>query len=270
MSEASTPYYRLRVVSHDVACEIRVNDVPVLRLPGGRVETAFDVNPCVHTGTNSLGLQVRAAEGKPGFGALSACSIELGVKASLRDDQITSIASLRFQAPAGGPGGFEGSGTPAVSQIGLAATQSFALDTPFGPWFWTAAPQIPATEATRAELLAAYHRIHALLAARDVNALMRACDDQARDWQVAYGLPDLASAHRMLGIAATLADPDIAVEAFPEDALSMELLGDQRLAQLVDAHGKSPLRLRLNSSDAVLGRFNVILCRPGSSFVIAR
>lgn len=275
MSGSATPYYQLRVVSHDLACEIRVNDVPVLRLPSGHVETSFDVNPHVWTGSNTLALYVRAAAGKPGFGALSSCTVELGVKPTPAAEELTPLASLTFEAPTGAPTGFQavpgGAGlTIRPGPAGLSASQSFDLTTPFQPWFWLSAPKIPATEATRAEVLALYRQLHGLLAARNLGALQSGCADQARDWQVAYGLPDLATAQRMLGIVETLSDPDIEVEPFPDDVLTMELLGDQRLVQLVDADALSPLRLRMKSADSMVGRFNVVLCRSGSNWAIAR
>ncbi|EYF02878.1 hypothetical protein [Chondromyces apiculatus] len=270
------PYYELSVLSVDVSCEIRVNDVPVLRLPSGRVETAFDVNPYVITGMNMLSLSVRAARGKAAMGRGSACAVTLGVRSRPGADDLTPAASLVFRAPEGTPAGFEespGYGTaipPFVRHAGLTATQPFQLDTPFLPWSWTSAPPIEATEATRAAVLAEYRHIWELLRARDVDALVRACGEQARDYQDAYGLPDLATANRKLGIARTLGDPEVAVEDFPEEVLTMELLGDRRLVQLVDAEGRSPLRLRVTTVENMVGRFNVVLCRDGGKWTIAR
>lgn len=257
----SLPYYGLAVVSHDVAAEIRVNDLPVLRLPSGHVEARFDVNPYMQRGPNTLSLQVRPV-GADGFGPRSRCAVDLAMQAGPKDEAGTPLASLLFEAPAPAAGGF----MPAS----LSATQAFDHAAPFGPWSWAQAPELPATEAIRAEVLASYRRIHALLVARDINTLLQACDGQARDWQVAYGLPDLATAQVQLRVAETLADPNIHIEDFPEDVLTLELLGDRRLVQLVDAEGKSPLCLRMASNDAMQGRFNVVLSRTGSTWTIAR
>lgn len=270
------PYYQLWVLSSDVTSEVRVNDVPVLRLPSGRAETAFDVNPCVVTGMNTLSLTVRPARGKAVVGRGASCAVKLGVRSAPGAADLTPLASLVFRAPEGAPSGFEESPgyatalPPFLRHAGLTATQHFQLATPFSPWSWTMAPQIDATEAVRAEVLAEYRRIWGLLRARDVDALVRACREQARDVQDAYGLPDLEAANRMLGIARTLGDPDVEVEDFPEDVLTMELLGDRRLVQLVDAEGTSPLRLRVTTVEDMVGRFNVVLCRDGARWAIAR
>ena len=54
-----TPVFELEVIATDVAFEIRVNDLPVLRMPAGRIQTVFDVNPNVQEGENTLSLTVK-------------------------------------------------------------------------------------------------------------------------------------------------------------------------------------------------------------------
>ncbi len=268
---SAVPYYGIAVANHDLAVEIRVNDLPVLRLPGGHVETRFDVNPYIQAGPNTLSLAVRAPADSPGFGPRSRCAVELVVKDAPQAEAATPLASLVFEAPTGAASGFEPSpGAPAVELTGLRAIQRFDHAAPFGPWSWADAPELAATEAVRAEVLAFYRQVHALLVARDLPALLRLCEGQARDWQVAYGLPDLATAQRLLRIAETLADPDVGVEDVPEEVLTLELLGERRLVQLVDGEGKSPLRLRMASNPDLRGRFNVVLARAGASWAIAR
>lgn len=275
-ASSKVPIYQLSVVSHDVACEIRLNDVPVLRLPGGRVESSFDVNPYVMTGLNSLSLRVRAGRGKTSFGPISSCLVKLGVKSAPSATEVTPVTELAFKVPTPMPSGFEESAgfaagkPPMVRLTDTSAVQPFQLETPFRLWFWTLASPIEATEATRAEVLAEYRKIHELLVARDIAALQAACEEQARDWQLAYGLQDLAAGRRMLGISQMLGDPDVQVEAFPTDVLTMELLGGNKLVQLVDAEGKSPLRLSLKSDSTIGGRFNMVLCRDGAKWVVAR
>jgi hypothetical protein len=265
----SAPYYGITIISHDVASEIRVNDVPVLRLPGSHVETSFDVNPFMQAGHNTLSVHVRPSAGAASFGAQASCSAELVVKPDRKSEDATPLAKLAFEVGAA-PSQFTGGGALTVQAGPASASVSFEHAAPFGPWSWAQATELSATEALRAEVLATYRHIHQLLVARDSATLLRACDAQARDFQAAYGLPDLASAQRMLGISETLSDPDISVEDFPPEVLSLELLGDRRLVQLVDALGKSPLRLRMGKDSAMLGRFNVVLCRIGSSWMIAR
>jgi hypothetical protein len=275
----SAPYYGITIISHDVASEIRVNDVPVLRLPGSHVETSFDVNPFMQAGHNTLSIHVRPSAGAAIFGPQASCSAELVVKPDRKSEDATPLAMLAFEVGAtpnqftsrpGSRAELAGSGAPIVQAGPASASVAFDHAAPFGPWSWAQATELNATEALRAEVLATYRHIHQLLVARDIATLLRACDGQARDFQAAYGLPDLASAQRMLGISETLSDPNISIEDFPPEILSLELLGGRRLVQLVDARGKSPLRLRMGEDSAMVGRFNVVLCRTGSTWMIAR
>ena len=268
---STVPFYCVEVVAHDVASELRINDVPVLRLPGGgHVETSFDVNPYMQAGSNSISLRV-AAPDPGGFGERSAYSVDLVRKDDPRAEASDKLASLRFAIPAGAATGFETSpGEVEVRPGVMVATARFDHDAPFGPWQWAAGEELEATEAVRAQVVAIYQQIHKLMVDRDLPNLLRACEGQARDWQVAYGLPDHASAQRMLGVEQTLADPAVIVEDFPPGVLTMELLGGGRLVQVLDLEGKSPLRLTMASDSGMVGRFNVVLYRQGSIWMVAR
>lgn len=271
------PVFEIALESAGIACEVRVNDVPVLRLPGGRVSTQFDVNPHVITGKNTLSLVVRPEQGEGDFGATAACSAELRRRRAADAEEAEVVAALVFDGVAGDvAAGFDRSpghateAPPVVSRMGTRATQSFDLVTPFPPWFWLSALKIEKTEAVRAEVLAEYRRIWRLLQARDVGALVQACALQARDYQEAYYLPTTTAANELLGVAQVIGDPDVEVEEFPEAALNLEILGGGRLAQLVDDEGRSPLRLRVRSASNLAARFNAVLCRAAGGWAIAR
>jgi hypothetical protein len=277
VSSGDRPVFELVVEAIDLDFEVRVNDVPALRLPGGAVRTAFDVNPYVITGENTLSLIVRPKGGGELYGKVARAAVALRRRESPSAEEARTVATLVFEGPGGDVAhGFERSPgyatntPPVVERRGLRASQTFALETPFPPWFWLSAAPLARTEAVRAEVLAEHRRVHAMLAARDVAGLSAACALQARDYQAAYYLASPAEAQRLLGIAQTLADPDVEVEDFPEAALDLELLGGGRLAQLVDEEGKSPLRLRVRGASAMVGRFNCVLARAGGGWAIAR
>jgi hypothetical protein len=263
--------YEITTTIADVVGEIRVNDVPVLRVPTGRVETAFDVNPYVVTGTNTLSLILRPPAIRGVFSAAANAEVKLSEKRAPDEAEGTPVVALAWKTPEVFPTGFDDAAGPVDARhAGLSASRTFTLKTPFAPWFWTRAAQLEATEAVRVDVLAKYYEIWDQLKKRDVNALVRACGEQARDYQDAYYLPNRSAAERFLGIAKTLSDPDVIVEDFPESLLTMEILGGGKLVQLVDAEGKSPLRLRVKSLKNVVGRFNVVLCLAESKWVIAR
>ncbi len=269
--------FEIALEAIDLISEIRVNDIPVLRLPGGATRTAFDVNPYVMTGTNTLTLIVRPKGGGESYGINAHAVVSLRRRKNPESEESVTVATLVFEGPGGDVAhGFERSPgyatsiPPDVGRLGLRGSQSFEMETPFPPWFFANAPKLERTEALRAELMDAYLRVHALLQARDTGALLAACALQARDFQAAYYLPTLEAANRLLGITTILGDPDVEVEAFPQEALDLEILADGRLAQLVDEEGKSPLRLSVRSASAMVGRFNCVFARAAGGLAIAR
>lgn len=275
--EREMPVYELEILATEVAFEVRVNDQPVLRMPVGRVQTTFDVNPHVETGQNSLSLTVRPRTRGRDFSEHAACKVALRRRPHPESDVIEAIGTLVFSGygtqavtgfaqstPAAGGGPVD------VERFGARATLGFVLPSAFEPWGWTTTQALLPTEALRAEVLEEYKLIHGLLARHDGAALMAKCALQAADYQRAYYLPTLDDAHRLLGIAQLLSDPSVEVEPFPDSILTLELHGSRRLVELVDADAKSPLRLRSSDEPKMVGRFNAVLCKTGEGWQIAR
>lgn len=277
MTTNETPVYELEVVAMDVAFEARVNDLPVLRLPAGRVQSAFDVNPYVEPGDNTLSLLVRPRVRGRDFSENASVKLELRRKASPDTEAFEPIGTLVFSGyGTGAVTGFaqsiaaRGGGPVQVERLGAKGTLPFTAEPPFGPWAWAGADKLAATEQLRAEVLAEYKLLHSLLARRDAATLSARCALQAEDYRQAYYLGSLEEAHRLLGVAQLVGDPTIEVEPFPESILTLELLGGGRLVHLVDDEGKSPLRLRSTEVPEMGGRFSAVLCRAGGGWQIAR
>ena len=271
------PVFELKVEATELRVELRVNDVPVLRIPGGQMTTVFDVNPHVITGENALTLIARPPRRGEEWSPHAACTVSFQRRPAVKDENAETLATLVFEGPGANVAtGFEkspgfGTGIPPVLEpFGIRATQRFALDTPFTPWGWLSSPPIEVTEAVRAELYAAYHRVHRMMRARDVAGLTAECAHQAADWQQAYYLPDLESAIRMLGVPDTFGDQDVQVADFPDTHLEVELLGNGRLIQLVDRNGDAPLLMRVRGIENMTGRFVAIFCRTAGGLRMAR
>lgn len=271
------PVFEVKARVTDVRCEVRVNDVPVLRLPGGHVVTEFDVNPHVFTGENTLSLTVRPKRRGEDFGENAACTVSFQRRASKDATEAETLATLIFSGPAADVSsgferspGFATTAPPAVERTGIRATQRFDLVTPFKPWSWMTAPPIRVNESVRTELLNEYRRVWQLMRRRDIDALVRECMNQARDWQEAYYLASEEEAVRLLGVPQTFADQSVEIDDFPDTDLKVELLGGGRLIQLVDDQGESPLVLRVKDVSNMTGRFVCIFCRTAGGFRIAR
>lgn len=272
-----TPVFELEVIATDVAFEIRVNDLPVLRMPAGRIQTVFDVNPNVQEGENTLSLTVKPRTRGRDFSENASCKVELRRRPSPESEAAEAIGTLVFSGYGTGAvtgfaesTGAKGGGPVHVERFGARATLGFVAAVPFGPWGWAACAKLAPTEQLRAELTAEMHRIHGFLARKDGAALSRLCALQAADYQQAYYLPSLEEAHSLLGIGQLLSDPSIEIEPFPDSILTVEILGGGRLVQLVDDEGKSPLLLRSTDAPEMVGRFTCVLCRTDQGFQIAR
>ncbi|MFO0758090.1 MAG: hypothetical protein U0359_16460 [Byssovorax sp.] len=277
LTHGDGPVFEVAVQSTELRLELRVNDVPVLRLKGGHAKTVFDVNPQVVKGENSLTMIVRPLERGQEFSRHAVATASFRRRASVKDEKSERLAALVFEGPgANAATGFEKSPgyatvtPPVLTPMGLRATQAFDLDAPFEPWSFMTAPPITVTESVRSELFTAIRRVHALMKAKDIAGLTRECEHQTRDWQQAYYLPDEASAVKMLGVPQTFADPDVEVEDLPDGHFEVELLGGGRLIQLVDENGDSPLRLRVRDVPSMVGRFVCVFCRTAGGFRIAR
>lgn len=281
MSESAivteAPVFELSVIATDVSFEIRVNDVPVLRMPVGRVQTVFDINPQIVDGDNALSLTVKPRTRGRDFSEHAACRVELRRRPHPDSETAEPIGALVFSGyGTGAVTGFaesasaRGGGPVDVERFGARATLRFPVKSPFGEWEYTKCQKLAPTEDLRAELLAEMKRIHALLARRDGAALQALCELQAADYQRAYYLPSIQEARRFLGIDQLLADPGVEIEPFPDSILQVELLAGGRLVQLVDDDGKGCLRLRSTESPALSGRFTCILCKTARGYQIAR
>ena len=272
-----TPVFELEVIATDVAFDIRVNDLPVLRMPAGRVQTVFDVNPQILDGANTVSLTVRPRTRGRDFSEHASVKVDVRRRPHPEADLAESIGTLVFSGyGVNAVTGFgesvsaRGGGPIEVERFGARAKLGFVVESPFGDWEYTKCQKLVPTEALRAELLDEMKRIHALLARRDGAALQALCELQAADYQRAYYLPTIQDARRFLGIDQLLADATIEIEPFPDSILDVEILGEGRLVQLVDSEGKGCLRLRATDNPAMSGRFTCILCKTDRGYQIAR
>lgn len=274
-SPPEIPVYEVDISASEIAFEVRVNDIPVLRLPAGRVRTAFDVNTCVVDGDNTVSLLLRPRGA--GFSPLAECSVQVRRRERPGAEEAEDLGTITFSAEGLPPAtGFEpsspveGCGPVQVARWGVRGAMRFVAEGAFGPWSFQAAEPLTPTEALRAEVVDAYRSIHTLLTARNAGKLTDLCAPQVADLQRAYGLPGPELARRMLGVAQLLADPSISVDPFPEGLLTLEILAEGRLVHLVDAEGRSPLTLRSKEMPAALGRFTCALCKTAEGWQIAR
>jgi len=280
LGSTGTPVFEISVTTSGLDLEVRMNDVPVMRVSGGHVESTFDVNPHVVTGMNHLGAIVRPSAKTGQYLPAAQATIVLRVRDAPGGRVVEDRGTLVFAAPELQAGtAFSGSSTPEgaqpVVQVGVGdvvrARIPVALMTPFPPWSWLSADTLTDEPATFDAVLDQTRALWSAIQAKDVPTLEAAAAAQAKDWRLAYYLPDEATAQRMLGVAQTLGDPDVQAQPFPDPgALSLELLGFGKLAHLVDAEGKGPITLGVKGNPRMTGRFTAIFCRHGDAWTMIR
>ncbi|MCX4241531.1 hypothetical protein [Paraliomyxa miuraensis] len=280
LGSTGTPVFEVAVTTSGLDLEVRANDVPVMRVSGGHVETSFDVNPHVVTGHNHLGAVVRPSAKTGEHHPAGEATIVLRVRDAPGGSVVQERGRLVFAtSELAADTAFSRSVTPEraepVVQVGagdvVRARIPVVLATPFAPWSWLGADTLTHEPATFDDVLAQTRALWSAIQAKDVPGLQAAATPQARDWQRAYFLPDEATAHRMLGVAQTLGDPDVEAMPFPDPGeLSLELLGFGKLAHLVDAHGKGPIALGVKGNPRMTGRFTAIFCRHGQTWTMIR
>ena len=279
LATAGTPVYEVKVETSGLDLEVRVNDVPVMHVNGGHVESQFDVNPHVVTGMNHLGALVKPPPALGEYPAGARCEIILQTRRSPADTQAEERGRLVFEAPEiEADTAFSGSKTPegaeVVAAVGGQAAQAripVNLLTPFAPWSWLSADALQDDEATFDEVFAETKALWSLIQSKDVAKLEAACTEQAKDWRVAYYLGDEAQAHKMLGVASTLGDPDVQPAPLPDASeLKLQVVGFGKLAHLVDAQGKGPITLGVKGVPQMTGRFTALFCRRDGAWTMIR
>lgn len=280
LGSTGTPVFEVAVTTSGLDLELRVNDVPVMRVAGGHVESSFDVNPHVLTGMNHLGAIVRPPPKTGAYAPEATATIVLRVRDRPGGAVVEERGTLVFSAPQlEADTAFSGSSTPdgaaPVVQVGagdvVRARIPVTLVTPFAPWSWLGADTLTDEPATFQAVLDQTRALWGMVQGKDVAGLEAAAAPQAGDWQHAYYLADEATAQRMLGVAQTLGDPDVQALPLPDPSdLALELLGFGKLAHLVDAEGKGPIALAVKGNPRMSGRFTAIFCRHGDVWTMIR
>lgn len=91
--QKSTPVFELEVIASDIAFEVRVNDLPVLRMPAGRVQTAFDVNPRRGRPEHPVPDREASHQGRD-FSENAECKVEIRVRPSAESEMVESVGTL--------------------------------------------------------------------------------------------------------------------------------------------------------------------------------
>lgn len=162
---------------------------------------------------------------------------------------------------------------PVVAAQGLGANARIAVNllTPFSPWSWLSADTLPQDQETFDAVMGETFRLWGLIKTKKIDDLDALAAAQADDWVEAYGLPGVDEAKKMLGIAATLGDPEVKPQPFPDPgSLRLQVVGFGKLAHLLASDGKGPITLGVKGMPHMTGRFVALFCRHGDTWTMIR
>ena len=109
---------------------------------------------------------------------------------------------------------------------------SFNNHQPMPTWCWEQGDVLQDNAATRDSLTQAYRRLHALFEAKDNDAIMEASSTMIQELAQASGEPEEYVRHRA-SFNMLFDNPDVfQLHAFPEDPMTLNLGGDNRVAWL--------------------------------------
>lgn len=238
--------FALQVSVNDVACEIAVNDVPVVRnYRAGRLDLMLPVSDFVISGSNRLSILTLVDRSAGGASATRASATLLATPAENSDWQ--QVASVRTSAV---PGGEEEITTEfeqgALGPVGpqrsefdpdimlLENSRSVALDASVPRWAWEAAPALPEDaddEPVIAGLVEWYRWLHAALSNRDRAAVQAVLTEKISELAIAHrASPEFVADE--IGLADVVLDENLQLADVAWEDLQLERAAKGRLLRL--------------------------------------
>lgn len=275
MTEAlEKPYFTMQVSAASCRFDVRVNDIPMIR-GEGPLTSEFPVNPWVFTGENELSVELHPPGSEPDFKESSSIELLLYQRPSgspRKDRQL--IDGIRFRAAdavgslrAGfRTGRLTGEDKLKISKLqkgALRATLKLDLKTPFPRWAWLDAQVIKDTPSLKKELLSEYERFWNALKKKDIRAVVEMTDKKATEIAAAYYLKNTEAGHEKIELKRWVSSKEVYLADLVVEDLDLEVIGNGRLAQLVDADKDSPL-VFVENDNTLAHYISGIYCRPSS------
>lgn len=276
-----TPSHRfsLDIAINSVACDVLVNDIPVLRsYSGDNLNVVVPVGEDMVPGTNSVTIRTLVDRSEGGRSATQATATLLATPYSASDWR--PIFSVETRAVPGGQGErtveTEGSLLGPVSPQGseydgeiqlLETSRSISLNASVPSWAWLSSAAVPDTEEVRLNLLDWYQGFHTAIADGNADFVLSALQEKTNELALALGLsPDSAAAE--IGLGRAMNDPDLQISPVAWDELRIESAGASRLVRLY--HPQKGSVITFTNSLKLFHGFEIWLRRGMHGWVIAR
>ena len=254
---SSTPYFGVDIDLHNVAVDIRVNDIPVyFDEKKGQLTVEVPAPDSIIDGKNTLSLST----GFPYDGANMASSYEEGAYASAilfrqnGDSAKESLASVTVKFSSDGIEVVETENykdnkksTPDViiSDGGVALiTESVEIKSPFPRWAWQDGKLIENNQSNYDSLLETYQDIHSTMVAKDNEKLFSMYSQRAKEIAAAYSLADENEGHEKVSTGKDMFNDKLSLYQFRTDYkdIRLDVYADGKMARiLVDMRRNQPI-----------------------------
>lgn len=271
--------YALQVSLNAVACDVQVNDVPVVRnYSTSRTDFTLPVSDFIVPGTNTLKIRSLIDISEGGASATRATATLLATPFGQSD----WLPLMRVETRAVPSAEGEATSEPLDSPLGAVSPQSseydaeimlletaraISLTSNVPQWGWTTSAANEKNDTTKESLIAWYRHLFEIVDARDTGMMSELLHEKTYELSQATGLSQEETAFE-LGLLGALENDTLTRVPVDWDALKIELAGYGHLARLYDPQEGS-LLVFLNDLE-IRHTFDFWLRRDGSDWRIAR
>jgi len=262
----STAYFGVDIDLHNVAVDIRVNDIPAyFDEKKGQLSVEIASPESIVDGLNSLSLSVflpydsneRSLKFEEGaYATVTLFQQDLGVTNSEKNKLISATLKL------------EGDGVLAMVENHITKEKSTPeislskeskafievttqIKSPFPRWAWQDGKTIEDNKENYDSLLEAYKDIHSAMKTKDLNKVQNLYSLRAKEIASAYGLADESAGQEKLSTGKDMVNPNLELYEFHTDGMTLNIIGNGRLARIVDMDNDQPILFYEPKADLV-------------------
>lgn len=276
-----TPSHRfsLEVSINSVACDVTVNDVPVVRsYSGDRLDMVIPVSDFVASGVNTVAIRTLIDRSEVGRSATLARARLLATPYHQTDWQPLLVVATRAVVGAEG----EATDRAEASLLGpvspqssvfdpeimlLETTRAIDLQAAVPAWAWRGSQEIAESDDVEASLLAWYRYLFEALQSRQPGAIAAMLGEKVSELSLAHNFARGVVEHE-IGLQRAMMNPDLRLRMPDWDALLPEYGANNRLVRLY--HPKRGAVVSYTSENGVIYTFDFWLRLQGTAWVIAR
>jgi len=251
----AAPYFGVDIDLHNVAVDIRVNDVPVyfdeLR---GQTTVEVPAPDSIFDGNNSLSVSTSFTKD---FEGVVRSDFEPGAYVSavlFRQDGKGSkqnLTSILIKLTTDGIDSIETenfiTGTKSNPKLEISARgrvlvkEEVEIKSPFPRWVWQDGKTIENSDDNFNSLMAQYEKIHKALQNQDKKTIFDLYSARAKEVAVAYSLGGETEGHKKISTGMDMVDDKLKLFKLFTDNMRLDIVGNGKLARIVDNEFTQPI-----------------------------